>query len=276
MSDTAVCNPRPKSGERPIGHGLGDVCARAFLDHVHAMRRKTDDVLTISEAALGRVSGWDADGPSLTVPVPVAASAVVAVALHLARSNPAGLILQMPVRISTVDPASLTACLSVGFEAAMAGWIGCIATDHLRWRQTDKQIRLGAPLASAPGAFAIVRETPSASASHHAAAAACLWDTGIILSRADVFLAEVGRYAPQILSAVQTAIAECGDNWTAHESFARMGGEFPQISIQHAVLKKTERVAAVLWPGLPASRNPVRATESLERRGEQECEPAHF
>jgi len=71
------------------------------------------------------------------------------------------------------------------------------------------------------------------------------WNSGMFLFRAGVFLEELARHAPAVLSACRKAVAEPRPDM----QFVRIDGEAfkasPAISIDYAVMEKTDRAAVV-------------------------------
>ena len=71
------------------------------------------------------------------------------------------------------------------------------------------------------------------------------WNSGIFAFRADVFLAELEQHAPEVLAAARAALEG------AHRDldFTRLGAEAfaraPSISIDYAVMEKTDRAAVI-------------------------------
>jgi mannose-1-phosphate guanylyltransferase / mannose-6-phosphate isomerase len=72
-----------------------------------------------------------------------------------------------------------------------------------------------------------------------------LWNSGNFLFSAKVFLTELEKSAPQILAAVQASFSrarfETDFIWLEKEAFSRS----PQISVDYAVLEKTDRAAVL-------------------------------
>jgi len=72
------------------------------------------------------------------------------------------------------------------------------------------------------------------------------WNSGMFVIRARIYLEELRRLAPEILTAAQNALAgRQGDQtflWLDHEAFAAS----PNISIDHAVMEHTSRSCAVV------------------------------
>ncbi|HUF74593.1 MAG TPA: sugar phosphate nucleotidyltransferase [Gammaproteobacteria bacterium] len=86
-----------------------------------------------------------------------------------------------------------------------------------------------------------------------------LWNSGMFVFGADMYLDELARYAPAIHAASEKAVAGMRKNGDVYE----LGSEFlasPSDSIDYAVMEKTERAAVV---PLDAGWNDVGSWEAL-------------
>lgn len=76
-----------------------------------------------------------------------------------------------------------------------------------------------------------------------------LWNSGMFLFKAGVFLEELNRYAPEVALAARTVYRDCSvsdRSWAKVWAPTRTQMEtFPSISIDHAVMEKTSRSAVV-------------------------------
>ncbi|MDX2288013.1 MAG: mannose-1-phosphate guanylyltransferase/mannose-6-phosphate isomerase [Hyphomicrobiaceae bacterium] len=109
-------------------------------------------------------------------------------------------------------------------------------------------IRQGAAMKDFPGAFAVEAffEKPDrATAESYLARGGFSWNSGIFVLDARTFVAELETHTPDVLAAARAALAEAKDDL----GFLRLDGdafaEAPSISIDYAVMEKTE-VAAVI------------------------------
>lgn len=88
-------------------------------------------------------------------------------------------------------------------------------------------------------------EKPDAANAERLIAAGCLWNSGIFLMSAARLVAELERYAPAVLAAARAAIAGSA----ADADFLRLDAEAfeaaPSISIDHAVMERTDRAQVV-------------------------------
>jgi mannose-1-phosphate guanylyltransferase len=78
-----------------------------------------------------------------------------------------------------------------------------------------------------------------------------LWNAGMFCFRAGDVLSQLGRYAPELLAAVESCVAASaqGVDWVADgyvlELDADVFGKVPSISIDYALMEKSDRVAVV-------------------------------
>jgi len=81
-------------------------------------------------------------------------------------------------------------------------------------------------------------EKPSAEAAPGLIASGALWNSGMLVGRPSVLVAELRRHAPELLAAVEAALHANGDDLELDPAF----GAAPKISIDYALLEKSERV----------------------------------
>jgi mannose-1-phosphate guanylyltransferase/mannose-6-phosphate isomerase len=87
-------------------------------------------------------------------------------------------------------------------------------------------------------------EKPKADTAQSYIAKGYLWNSGNFVARASVMLGELERYAPDVAAAARAGVAEA----TESESVQTLGDGFraaPKISIDYAVMEKTDRAAVI-------------------------------
>ena len=120
-------------------------------------------------------------------------------------------------------------------------------------------IERGDPL---PGGFAVRRfvEKPEAAAAERfLSTGSYLWNSGMFMFRASAFLSELSMRAPSVLEAARRAVSDA----TSDGRIMRLGKAFeaaPSISIDHAVMEKTENAAVV---PLSAGWNDIGSFQAL-------------
>ncbi|MET7244504.1 mannose-1-phosphate guanylyltransferase/mannose-6-phosphate isomerase [Methylobacterium sp. EM32] len=185
------------------------------------------------------------------------APAVAVATLHAAARDPEALVLILPADHAIGDDAAFVAAVRAARAGARAGHIMTLGIEPTHPSTAYGYIQPGHPLpgkAGEAGAHAVARflEKPDAARAAGLIAEGALWNGGYFLFRADVMLAELEARAPEVLEAAQEAVA------TAERDldFVRLGAEAfaraPQISIDYAVMERTDR-AGVLPVGFPWS-----------------------
>ena len=170
------------------------------------------------------------------------APAVTLAALALA-DDP--LLLVMPSDHHVDDPEAFRRAVAQGLPAAEAGALVVFGVVPHAPETGYGWIHRG-PEAS-PGVHAVqafTEKPDAATAEAWLAGGAHLWNSGIFLFRASVWRDEVARHAPEVLAQCEAALAEVnGDH-----GFERVGaafGEGPSISVDYAVMERTERAVVV-------------------------------
>ena len=176
------------------------------------------------------------------------APAVTVAALILAEADPSALVLALPSDHVIADQASFLAAVD---RAAVAARRRAIVTFGIAPRTAESgygYIRAGEPMADAPGCFRVrrfVEKPDQGTAAGLLAEGGYVWNSGMFLFRAEAYLAELERLAPEILAACREAIAEAASDLDflrlGREAFARA----PALSLDYAVMERTAAAAVV-------------------------------
>ena len=175
------------------------------------------------------------------------AAAVALAAAWLTRTGHDELMLVMPSDHLVADTAAFHKAIEAALPAAHAGAIVTFGIETRGPETGYGYIAAGAPRADAPGCFAVARflEKPDAATATEFHENGYLWNAGIFLARASAFLAELRRFAPEISAASEAAAAGA----KADGAFVRpSAAEFlcaPSVSIDVAVMERTERACVV-------------------------------
>jgi mannose-1-phosphate guanylyltransferase/mannose-1-phosphate guanylyltransferase/mannose-6-phosphate isomerase len=176
------------------------------------------------------------------------APAIAAAALLLRDEDPNTVLWLMAADAAITDVPALHAALARAVVAAEAGQIVTFGMQPTAPETGYGYIEAGAELPAAPGVRAVTRfvEKPdAATAAGFLAGGRHLWNSGMFVATAATLVAELERFAPALLQAVAEALA------TAQRDldFVRLGAAAfqaaPAISIDYAVMEKTERAAVV-------------------------------
>lgn len=172
-----------------------------------------------------------------------------AVAARLAaRRDPAALVLLLPADHAILAPDAFRAAVAVGARAAQAGKLVTFGIQPTSPETGYGYIEKGEPVVGADGAFTVQQfaEKPKLEvAQAYLAGGRHLWNSGMFLFRADRFVAELECHAPDALRAADAAIAAARTDL----DFLRLDPDAfalaPNISIDFAVMEKTDSAAIV-------------------------------
>ncbi len=176
------------------------------------------------------------------------APAIAAAALLAHEANPQDVLWLMPADAAISDTVALHAALARAAEAARAGHIVTFGMQPTAAETGYGYIESGTPLPGVEGVSSIARfvEKPDAArAAEFLAGGRHLWNSGMFVATAATLLAELERLAPDLLAAVRAAV----EGATRDLDFIRLDpASFalaPDISIDYAVMEKTDRAAVV-------------------------------
>ncbi|OAB57234.1 mannose-1-phosphate guanylyltransferase/mannose-6-phosphate isomerase [Leptolyngbya valderiana BDU 20041] len=176
------------------------------------------------------------------------APAAAVAAEMLVRRDPDAIMALMPADHVIADTAALRAALQRAAAAAAAGRLVTFGIAPSRPETGYGYIRSGAPLATAPGVHevaAFVEKPDRATAERYLTDGAFLWNSGIFVMPAAGLLEEMERLQPKIVEAARCAL----DAARTDVDYLRLDeASFalsPSISIDYAVMERTERAAVV-------------------------------
>mgnify|MGYP002777890456 CR=1 FL=1 len=175
-------------------------------------------------------------------------AAALGLAAHaLSRSDPGALMLVLPSDHLIRDVPAFREAVRRAVLAAGEGWLVTFGLAALAPETGYGYIEAGEALEAAPGVSRVARflEKPDrATAERLCADGRHHWNGGIFVMRADTYVEELERLAPEIAAACSQAMAEPETDG----DFLRPGSAFlqaPPISVDYAIFEKTERAAVV-------------------------------
>lgn len=178
------------------------------------------------------------------------APAMAAAALAIAARDPDGVAVFLASDHHIPDVAAFQRAV---LEAAEAAEAGRIVTLGVRPENAATAYGYIKPAGEGLSPVSAFREKPDAATARAYVEAGYLWNSGNFVVRADVVLSELERFAPGVPAAAKAALAG-GEGATI-----RLGEPFraaPKISIDYAVMEKSERVSvlpvAFSWSDLGA------------------------
>ncbi len=180
------------------------------------------------------------------------APAVLAAALHLARTDPEALMLIAPADHVIADAEGFRAAVEAGAEAARAGQIVTFGIRPTRAETGYGWLELAAQPGGGTDPVALTRfvEKPQAArAAEMLAAGNFLWNAGIFLFSAKTMIAAFEAHAPTILGPVRAAV----EGAKADLDFLRLDpapwAEAEEISVDFAIMERASNLTAVPYGG---------------------------
>ena len=188
--------------------------------------------------------------------------------------------------IDRVD--ALHAALGLAVPAARAGRIVTFGMQPHRAETAYGYIEVGPELADAPGVHALVRfvEKPdSATAATLWSGGNHLWNSGMFVFTARTLLREMRAHAPQVLDAVEKAVAARKQDLDFTRLDPAAFSSAPDISLDYAVAERTAHAAVVpadigwsdvgswdaLWERLPKDPQGNAAVGDVLLEASQDC-----
>ena len=173
------------------------------------------------------------------------APALMVGALLAFANDPEALILSAHADHAIPDPEAFRRTIASGVPAAEAGKVVLFGVTPTFPATGYGYIEPGAAIDGAAREVTRFIEKPGAEAAQALLDAGCLWNSGLFLMRAASLVAELERHEPAVLAAARAAI-KAG---AADEDFLRLDavafGQSPKISIDHAVMERTDNAAVV-------------------------------
>jgi mannose-1-phosphate guanylyltransferase/mannose-6-phosphate isomerase len=176
------------------------------------------------------------------------APAATMAALHLGRDDLEALLLVLPSDHVIADVAGFHAMVAAGARAAEAGWLVTFGVTPDRAETGYGYIKKAQALDDAPGCFAVERfvEKPDPeTAEAYLASGDFAWNSGMFLFKANRLIEEMKRLQPEIVDACAAALAAAKKDLDFLRLDADAFAKSPKISLDHAVMEKTERAAVL-------------------------------
>jgi mannose-1-phosphate guanylyltransferase / mannose-6-phosphate isomerase len=176
------------------------------------------------------------------------APAIAAAVLVAGEQQPETLCWIMAADAAIADVPALHEALAKAAVAARAGRIVTFGMQPTTPETGYGYIETGASLTEAPSVLNLARfiEKPDAArAADFLAGGKHLWNSGMFVATAATLLAELERHAPEVLVAVKGAIAGAKRDLDFIRLEPASFAAAPSISIDYAVMEKTDRAAVV-------------------------------
>ena len=176
------------------------------------------------------------------------APAVAVAALHVAKENPAAVLLVLPSDHRIGDAAAFRRAARL---AAAVAADGCLATFGIAPTSPETgygYIQRGEPIRGRKGAWRIRRfvEKPSpARARSFLRSGGYLWNSGMFAFTAGRYLEELGRHRPAILAAAKKALEAAKRDLDFLRLDEKAFSACPADSVDYAVMERTARGAVI-------------------------------
>jgi len=191
-------------------------------------------------------------GPAGIILEPVGrntAAAVTVAALQIAAREPEALMLVLPADHLIRDEPAFRAAVERAAAAAESGHLVTFGIVPTAPETGYGYIRRGAPLAGMDGVFwvaAFVEKPSRDKAQTYIDAGDHVWNSGMFLFPVAKVLAELERFVPAVVDACRRALAGAATDLDFCRLEAAAFAEAPSISIDYAVMERTD--AAVVVP----------------------------
>jgi mannose-1-phosphate guanylyltransferase / mannose-6-phosphate isomerase len=176
------------------------------------------------------------------------APAVAVVAHNLVREDPEAIMLILPSDHDIPDGDDFRSAISVGVGAARAGQLVVFGIEA-RWPETGYgYIERGEALEGSRGCYRVssfVEKPELEIARRLAASGRHYWNSGIFLFRAASFLTELKRLQPELAATCQAAADAVTNDHGVLRIDAAVFARCRSISVDRAVLERTETAAVV-------------------------------
>ncbi|MCI0574105.1 MAG: mannose-1-phosphate guanylyltransferase [Myxococcaceae bacterium] len=174
------------------------------------------------------------------------APAIALAALHVARRDPAGILVVLPSDHHVADLPGFRATLERAAAVAAQGLLVTIGIQPSHPETGYGYIRLGEalPQAGARKVAAFVEKPDAATARSYLASGEYLWNGGIFLFRADAILEAFRKHMPDLAKGLDKLAPKVGKRDEA-ATLERLFPKFPSTSIDYGVMEKADNIAVV-------------------------------
>ena len=171
-------------------------------------------------------------------------AAIAAGAFHALSRDRDAIILALAADHFIADRDAFSHCIENAVADAQGGYLVTFGVKPDRPATGYGYVAPGEALGSAKMVDAFI-EKPDLATAEQFVRQGYLWNSGNFLFRADTFLNELGKQAPTILGAVEKAYAAAQTDLDFLRLDLAAFSDSPSISVDHAVMEKTDRAAVL-------------------------------
>jgi len=191
-------------------------------------------------------AGWDG-APVVLEPIGRnTAPAVAVAAMEVRRTGDDPLLLVLPADHVIEDLNAFSTAVATAASLATDGYLVTFGITPTGPATGYGYIRFGDPITDGAREVDEFREKPDTeTAEEYFASGRYLWNSGMFLFRASRYLAELERFEPKISKATRTALDDASRDENVISLDAERFADSPSISIDYAVMERTDRAAVV-------------------------------
>ncbi len=175
------------------------------------------------------------------------AAAIALAAIQLRKKFQDGVMVVLSADHFIREPQAFIKALQLGEALANEGYLVTLGAKPTRPETGYGYIQKGKPFASQPNASTVQRfvEKPNReTAEQYLKKDDYFWNTGIFLWRVSTILAEIERFLPELSEGLKEVDRKLGTDQEG-EALGRIYPKLPSISIDYAVLEKSDRLAVI-------------------------------
>ena len=199
-------------------------------------------------AEIFREAGCD-DGDIILEPLGRnTAPAIAAAAISIAKTDPDALMLVLPSDHVITDEKGFMAAVDIAANAARAGSLVTFGMNPSKPETGYGYIRRGAPHGTIDGCFDVeefVEKPDAATANEYLLSGDYQWNSGMFLFRCRTLIDEMERHCPDIIACCRDAVANGQRDLTFLRLDEKAFGAATSISIDHAVMEKSDCAVVV-------------------------------
>ena len=175
------------------------------------------------------------------------AAAVAVAAVHAARTDPQAVVLILAADHVIGDTEGFRGAVADAAEGARRGMIMTLGIEPTRPASDYGYLRPGSALDGLPGLHAVERfvEKPDPAGAERLISEGALWNSGYFLFRADVMIAELETYVPEVIAAARAAVAAASTDLDFVRLDVAAFAKAPMTSIDYAVMERTTRAGVL-------------------------------
>jgi mannose-1-phosphate guanylyltransferase/mannose-6-phosphate isomerase len=176
-------------------------------------------------------------------------AAIASAALHVANTNPDAILAFMPADHEIGSYVTFAKSVLAAARIASRGWITILGVTPTYAATSYGYIRPGKPVGDKAWSVDRFVEKPDEMTAKDYCRNGFLWNSGLVVARADVLIAALSQHSPEVLSACREALK----NGTVEVGLLKLDREAflssPSISFDYSVLEKHDHLAVVEFDG---------------------------